>query len=76
MKNKILIVDNDSYTASSIKDGLNILDINYEVLGADSGEKCFELLKNHGIPDIILLEIMMPGMSGWEVFERLKENQL
>jgi hypothetical protein len=36
--------------------------------------QCLELLKNNQIPDIILLDIMMPKMSGWQVFYRLKEN--
>ena len=46
----------------------------YEVISACSGAECFELLKNNVKPDLILLDIMMPEMSGWETFNKLKEN--
>ena len=48
----------------------------YEIVPAYSGADCFKLLKNNEIPHLILLDIMMPEMSGWEVFHKLKENQL
>ena len=46
----------------------------YEVIPARNGAECLELLKNNELPDIILLDIMMPEMSGWTVFDTLKEN--
>lgn len=47
----------------------------YEIIPAGSGEECFELLKGEEQqPDIILLDIMMPGMSGWEVYDKLRDN--
>ena len=48
----------------------------YEVIPAHNGAECFELLKNNEIPDLILLDIMMPEMSGWRVFDKLKDNPL
>jgi len=36
----------------------------YEIIGADSGKKCLEVLKNNQIPDLIILDIMMPEMDG------------
>ncbi len=46
----------------------------YDLVGANSGEECLQLLQNGEHPDVILLDIMMPGMSGWEVFDKLKDN--
>ena len=37
-------------------------------------KKCLELLKNNEIPDLILLDIMMPEHSGWDVAAELKKN--
>ncbi|MCX6666429.1 MAG: response regulator [Euryarchaeota archaeon] len=70
----ILIVDDNSDVILSLKSGLEDEPGKYQVIGAHSGHQCFELLKNNQIPDIILLDIMMPEMSGWEVYDKLKED--
>ncbi len=46
----------------------------YEVLGAESGPEGLELLSEEKI-DLILLDLMMPEMDGWEVYQRLKANE-
>jgi len=46
----------------------------YDVTGVDNGRDFFEILKNGEIPDLIILDIMMPVMSGWEVQRKLEEN--
>jgi len=73
MKKKIMVVDDEPDQIYSIKLFLEHSD-EYEVIGAKSGIECLELLKNKKIPDLILLDIMMPKMSGWDVFEHLKEK--
>lgn len=73
MKKKIMVVDDEPDQIYSIKLLLEHSD-GYEVIGAKSGMECLELLKNKKIPDLILLDIMMPEMSGWDVFEHLKEK--
>jgi len=45
----------------------------YQVVPAYSGEECLKKLEKQPV-DLILLDIMMPGMSGWDVFNRIKRN--
>jgi len=46
----------------------------YRVLAATSGESCLRIANNQPTPDLILLDVMMPGMDGYAVLERLREN--
>jgi len=69
----ILVVDDNPDVINSLKIGFEDSTQEYRILGAESGYKCLELLNNI-TPDIILLDIMMPQMSGWEVFERIKKD--
>jgi CheY-like chemotaxis protein len=73
MAKKIMIVDDNLDVILSIKNGLED-SVEYKVIGAESGEKCLELLETE-TPDLILLDIMMPEMSGWETYDRIKENE-
>jgi len=72
MIKKIMIVDDNPDILLSIKNGLED-SADYKVIGAESGEKCLEILETE-MPDLILLDIMMPEMSGWETYDRIKEN--
>ena len=45
----------------------------YNVIPALSGEECIKKLEKEKV-DLILLDIMMPGMSGWDVFNRVKKT--
>jgi CheY-like chemotaxis protein len=69
-----LVVDDNPDVITSLKIGLEDASQLYKILGVENGQKCLQLLKDNIIPDIILLDIMMPQMSGWEVFDRIKEN--
>jgi CheY-like chemotaxis protein len=75
MKKKIVIVDDDLDCRLSVKQALEKNNTKYVVTCASSGNECLELLKNNKLPDLILLDIMMPGMSGWETFEHIQKNQ-
>jgi len=74
MSKVVIVVDDRANVVFSVKQGLEDLDSNYEVIGADSGEQCLEMLKNDEIPDLILLDITMSGMSGWDVAAEIKKN--
>jgi two-component system response regulator VicR len=73
MIKKIMVVDDNPDILLSIKNGLEY-SAEYKVIGAESGEKCLEILEVE-MPDLILLDIMMPEMSGWETYDRIKENE-
>jgi CheY-like chemotaxis protein len=69
---KIMVVDDSSDFVYLYK---KILErAGYEVIEAYDGEECLDKL-NQERPDIITLDIMMPGMDGWEVCRRIKEDQ-
>lgn len=46
----------------------------HSVVEAVNGEEGLEMLKKHR-PDLILLDVMMPGMKGWKVCEKIKANK-
>ena len=66
----VLIVDDD---ATSLKLATGILENDYRVAAAISGEMALKYLKNN-TPDLILLDLNMPDMDGFEVMEKLKED--
>ena len=73
-KKKIMIVDDEPGVLYTIKHGLESLDAGYEVIPVESGKQCLEMLEQDTIPDLIILDIMMPEMNGWEVHKKLKNQ--
>ncbi len=70
---KVLIVDDEMDTLLPLKRSLEVED--YIVVEALNGQEALNMVKNE-IPDIILLDLMLPGMDGYEVCSRLKNNAL
>jgi two-component system response regulator AtoC len=68
----ILIVDDEILTLSNLKKILEKED--YEVHVADSGEAALEIIEKYK-PHLILLDLMLPGISGIEVLKRVKEME-
>jgi CheY-like chemotaxis protein len=73
---KIMIVDDEPDQIFTVSQTLANFGDEYEIISAEGGKKCIDLLENNGIPDVILLDIMMSDMNGWEVYDRLKGNPL
>lgn len=70
---KILIVDDEMDTLLPLKKSLEAED--YIVIGATNGYEAIDKAKNK-IPDLILLDLMMPEMDGYEVCTRLKKDTI
>ena len=72
---KIMVVDDEPGVTYTVKHGLESLDSQYEVTCVDNGKRCIELLEQNQIPDLIILDIMLPGMNGWAIYKIIKERQ-
>lgn len=72
-KKKILIVDD---VPDNIQILIEALRDEYSVIAATSGEKALILSLTEPLPEIILLDVMMPGMDGYELCRRLKDNRI
>ena len=70
VQKKIIVVDDNSANLTACK---NILKRYYEVFPVPSAAKMFELLE-HIMPDLILLDVDMPEINGYEAAGRLKKD--
>jgi DNA-binding response OmpR family regulator len=70
-KRKILVVDDDPTMVKLINVNLKLN--NYSVVEATSGEQALEVLSNEAL-DLVVLDIMMPGVDGWEVLKRIRSD--
>ena len=68
----ILVVDD---TPENIQILVGALEGDYRLIAATSGEKALQLAAKPPLPDIILLDVMMPGIDGYEVCSRLKGDE-
>jgi CheY-like chemotaxis protein len=76
LKKKILIVDDEPDIIYSIRKLIEEDEGNdYNIISAENGKQCIDILKNNEDPDLILLDIMMPDMSGWVVYDMIKNNE-
>jgi putative two-component system response regulator len=71
-KPTVLIVDDD---AGNIRILVEILKELFATQVALNGEIALKTMEEGKVPDIILLDIMMPGISGYELCQRLKANE-
>ncbi|MBN2135734.1 MAG: sigma-54-dependent Fis family transcriptional regulator [Acidobacteria bacterium] len=71
MNRKILIIDDEKNILTSLKDAFELED--YEVSVAGSGEIGLEKIKTD-IPDIVLLDLILPGKNGLDIITEIKES--
>ncbi len=70
-KKKVLIIDDSPFMTQMFS--LHLHDDGYQTLIAGSGEDGLKIAKNEK-PSVILLDIAMPGMTGWDVLKTLKSS--
>lgn len=68
----IMVVDDEKNFLKLAK--VAFRDEGFKVTTAQSGEECLKKLKKED-PDLILLDLMMPGMDGWETYERIQAEK-
>jgi adenylate cyclase len=68
---RVLVVDDNEMNRDMLS--RRLLRLNYEVLMAEDGEQALAMVKQHAF-DLVLLDIMMPTISGYEVLERMKAD--
>ena len=71
MPGRLLIVDDMPDTRESVR--LQLADAYFEVIEATSGEEAIRIAENEEI-DLVLLDVLLPGIDGFETCKRLKSN--
>jgi len=69
MPYNILLVDDDREFREEFRDYLE----DYEVIEASNGEEALELLKRPNVIDLVILDVMMPGLRGTQVLKEMKK---
>ena len=72
MKNTILIIDDEKPNLIYLNE---LLSVDYSIFAAKDGQEAIKKA-NEILPDLILLDIIMPGMNGYEVLSRLKSSEI
>jgi CheY-like chemotaxis protein len=72
MKPIVLIVDDEERNLALLN--AILVPEGYDIVKAETGEKCLEILSKQNV-NIILLDVMMPGLSGYDVLKKVRENE-
>jgi len=73
MRAKVMLVDDEELIRESVQVFFQAAGI--EILTAASGEECLEYLEE-GFRGVILMDVMMPEMNGWDTIRKIVENDL
>jgi len=71
---KIMIVDDEPGVLYTVKTGLEAIDDDIKVFTMNSGQECLDHL-NEVNPDLIILDLMMPEMSGWVTYDNIRDRE-
>jgi two-component system response regulator VicR len=69
---KVVCIEDDAAMIDLVK--LILKNRGYEVMGATRGPEGLELIASEK-PDLVLLDLMMPDMDGWDVYQRMKADE-
>jgi len=69
-KKKIIIIDDDEPILAMVQ---GMLGSDYEVTGVDSGKKALKLFYQGYTPNLVLLDLAMPDMDGWDTYTRIRD---
>jgi CheY-like chemotaxis protein len=69
-KKTVLVIDDDVTTLTSVDGMLNQV---YEVVTANSGAEALKMFYQGFIPSVVILDLTMPGMSGWDTYEQIQQ---
>ena len=70
-KKRVLVVDDEPHIVKLVK--LSLGDQNYDIVGITSGKEAISYVNNNA-PDILVLDLMMPGVNGYDVCQAVREN--
>jgi CheY-like chemotaxis protein len=70
---KLLVVDDDPDILALVQ--LRLQRAGHRVIGASSGAEALAIVAERGAPDLAVLDVSMPGMSGLELLSTLREQQ-
>ncbi len=66
----VLVADDEPSTLALVSS--HVRSKGYKVFEASDGDQAWQLAHEH-LPDLVILDVMMPGMSGWEVCRKIRE---
>jgi DNA-binding response OmpR family regulator len=70
---RVVVIEDDPEMIELVK--LILAKDGYDVVGSDNGRDGLNLIEEHQ-PNAVLLDLMMPGMDGWEVYQSMKAHDM
>ncbi|MEX2327046.1 MAG: response regulator, partial [Pseudomonadales bacterium] len=70
-KRKVLVVDDDRINIKAISEALKY---EFQIMAATNAEQALRAVRSEAPPDLVLLDVMMPGVDGFEVCRRIKSH--